>query len=115
MAARRTYASLPGRPQGSPLRKNSYYKLGHMTAEIKHSQQNSNPHVVVIGSGFGGLYAVKNLARAPLRITIIDRSNHHLFQPLLYQVATAAISPGDIAQPIRKIFPPLQKCSGIDD
>ena len=75
-----------------------------MTAEIKHPQQDSNPHVVVIGSGFGGLYAVKNLAKAPLRITIIDRSNHHLFQPLLYQVATAAISPGDIAQPIRKIF-----------
>jgi NADH dehydrogenase len=75
-----------------------------MSNEIKHPQNNSNPHVVVIGAGFGGLYAVKNLARAPVRITIIDRSNHHLFQPLLYQVATAAISPGDIAQPIRKIF-----------
>jgi NADH dehydrogenase len=75
-----------------------------MSTEIKHPQQNTNPHVVVIGAGFGGLYAVKKLARAPVRITIIDRSNHHLFQPLLYQVATAAISPGDIAQPIRKIF-----------
>ena len=72
--------------------------------EIKHPQTNSNPHVVVIGAGFGGLYAVKNLARRPFRITIIDRSNHHLFQPLLYQVATAAVSPGDIAQPIRHIF-----------
>ncbi len=75
-----------------------------MLNEIKHPQANSNPHVVVIGAGFGGLYAVKNLARAPVRITIIDRSNHHLFQPLLYQVATAAVSPGDIAQPIRHIF-----------
>lgn len=75
-----------------------------MLNEIKHPQKNSNPHVVVIGAGFGGLYAVKNLARGPFRITIIDRSNHHLFQPLLYQVATAAVSPSDIAQPIRKIF-----------
>lgn len=75
-----------------------------MTNEIKHPQTNSNPHVVIIGAGFGGLYAVKNLARGPFRITIIDRSNHHLFQPLLYQVATAAVSPGDIAQPIRHIF-----------
>jgi NADH dehydrogenase len=75
-----------------------------MTHEIKHPQTNSNPHIVVIGAGFGGLYAVKNLAGGPFRITIIDRSNHHLFQPLLYQVATAAVSPGDIAQPIRHIF-----------
>jgi NADH dehydrogenase len=75
-----------------------------MLNEIKHPQTNSNPHIVVIGAGFGGLYAVKNLARGPFRITIIDRSNHHLFQPLLYQVATAAVSPGDIAQPIRHIF-----------
>jgi NADH:ubiquinone reductase (H+-translocating) len=75
-----------------------------MLTEIKHPEKNSNPHVVVIGAGFGGLYAVKNLARGPFRITIIDRSNHHLFQPLLYQVATAAVSPGDIAQPIRHIF-----------
>lgn len=79
-----------------------------MTNEIKHPQTNSNPHVVVIGAGFGGLYAVKNLARGPFRITIIDRSNHHLFQPLLYQVATAAVSPGDIAQPIRHIFRKFQ-------
>jgi NADH:ubiquinone reductase (H+-translocating) len=75
-----------------------------MTHEIKHPQTNSNPHVVVIGAGFGGLSAVKHLARGPFRITIIDRSNHHLFQPLLYQVATATVSPGDIAQPIRRIF-----------
>ncbi len=75
-----------------------------MPYEINHPQTNPNPHVVVIGAGFGGLYAVKNLVRAPVRITVIDRSNHHLFQPLLYQVATAAVSPGNIAQPIRRIF-----------
>ena len=59
------------------------------------------PHVVIIGGGFGGLNAARALARAPVRITLIDRRNHHLFQPLLYQVATAALNPSDIAYPIR--------------
>lgn len=59
-------------------------------------------HVVVIGAGFGGLETVRLLAGAPVRITVVDRRNHHLFQPLLYQVATAALSPADIAEPIRK-------------
>jgi NADH dehydrogenase len=63
-----------------------------------------DPHVVIIGSGFGGLAAGRALGRARVRITIVDRSNHHLFQPLLYQVATAALSPADIAAPIRRIF-----------
>jgi NADH:ubiquinone reductase (H+-translocating) len=63
-----------------------------------------SPHVVVVGSGFGGMAAAKALRRAPVRITIVDRSNHHLFQPLLYQVATAALSPADIAAPIRRVF-----------
>src|SRR2546423_15572260 len=58
-------------------------------------------HVVIIGGGFGGLAAVRALRKAPVRITLIDRRNHHLFQPLLYQVATAALNPGDIADPIR--------------
>jgi NADH:ubiquinone reductase (H+-translocating) len=62
------------------------------------------PHVVIVGAGFGGLAAARALKRAPVRITIIDRANHHLFQPLLYQVATAALSPADIAAPIRRIF-----------
>ena len=62
------------------------------------------PHVVIIGGGFGGMAAARGLRRAPVRITIVDRSNHHLFQPLLYQVATAALSPADIASPIRRIF-----------
>jgi NADH dehydrogenase len=62
------------------------------------------PHVVVIGGGFGGLYAARALADAAVQITLIDRQNHHLFQPMLYQVATAALSPADIASPIRSIL-----------
>jgi NADH:ubiquinone reductase (H+-translocating) len=62
------------------------------------------PHVVIIGAGFAGLYATTALAKANVRITLVDRRNHHTFQPLLYQVATAALSPGEIAYPIRHIF-----------
>src|SRR6266581_5442771 len=62
------------------------------------------PHVVIIGGGFGGLTAARKLARSPVRITLIDRKNHHTFQPLLYQVATAGLSPGEIAAPIRWIL-----------
>ena len=62
------------------------------------------PHVVIIGAGFGGLYAARTLARKRVRITIVDRKNHHVFQPLLYQVATAKLSPADIASPIRSIL-----------
>lgn len=61
------------------------------------------PRIVIVGAGFGGLAVVKGLARAGAEITIIDQQNHHLFQPLLYQVATAALSPADIAAPIRSI------------
>jgi NADH dehydrogenase len=63
-----------------------------------------SPRIVIIGAGFGGLEAARRLARSGLDITIVDRRNFHLFQPLLYQVATAALSPGDIAWPIRSIF-----------
>jgi NADH:ubiquinone reductase (H+-translocating) len=63
-----------------------------------------HPHVVILGGGFGGLEAARRLKSAPVRITLVDRHNHHLFQPLLYQVATAALSPGDIASPIRWIM-----------
>lgn len=62
------------------------------------------PHVVIVGAGFGGLTAALSLARSPVRITVIDRHNYHLFQPLLYQVATAALSPADVAEPIRSIL-----------
>jgi len=63
-----------------------------------------NPHVVIIGGGFGGLDAARALKGSPVRVTVLDRHNHHVFQPLLYQVATAALSPGDIASPIRWIL-----------
>jgi len=62
------------------------------------------PRVVIVGAGFGGLRAARRLARSPVRIILIDRKNHHTFQPLLYQVATAGISPGEIAAPIRWIL-----------
>lgn len=61
-------------------------------------------HVVIIGGGFAGITAAKNLSSKDFKVTIVDKSNHHLFQPLLYQVATAALSPGDIAVPIRSVF-----------
>src|SRR5262245_22434079 len=62
------------------------------------------PRVVIAGAGFGGLSAAQALARAPVDVTIVDRNNYHLFQPLLYQVATAALSPAQIATPIRSIL-----------
>jgi NADH dehydrogenase len=62
------------------------------------------PRVVIVGAGFGGLAAATGLRKAPVELTVIDRRNHHLFQPLLYQVATAGLSPADIAQPIRAIL-----------
>lgn len=64
----------------------------------------SAPRVVIVGAGFGGLNAAKELAKAPVRVTVIDRKNHHTFQPLLYQVATAGLSAGEIASPIRGIL-----------
>ncbi|MDQ3224755.1 MAG: FAD-dependent oxidoreductase, partial [Gemmatimonadota bacterium] len=62
------------------------------------------PHVLILGGGFAGLYAARGLKRAPVRVTLIDRQNHHLFQPMLYQVATAALNPSDIAAPIRSVL-----------
>src|SRR5579859_4338440 len=62
------------------------------------------PRVVIVGAGFGGLNAAQAMASAPVRITVVDRKNHHTFQPLLYQVATAGLSPGEIAAPIRSIL-----------
>src|SRR5712671_1117499 len=70
-----------------------------------YSQTRMNvPHVVIIGGGFAGLSAVRTLRKAAVSITLIDRRNHHLFQPLLYQVATAALNPADIAYPIRGVL-----------
>ncbi|MBK7685451.1 MAG: NAD(P)/FAD-dependent oxidoreductase [Rhodocyclaceae bacterium] len=71
---------------------------------MKNSAGNALPHVLIIGCGFAGLFAVKALAKAPVRITVVDRTNHHLFQPLLYQIATAGLSTPGVAAPIRNIL-----------
>jgi len=73
--------------------------------------QNEVPRVVIVGSGFGGLEAAKKLAGKDVQVTVIDRTNYHLFQPLLYQVATAALSPADIAAPVRAI---LSRCKNVE-
>ena len=62
------------------------------------------PRVVIVGGGFGGLAAARALRRAPVEVVLIDRTNHHLFQPLLYQVATSVLTPGQIGWPIRDIL-----------
>ncbi|HEY6304643.1 MAG TPA: NAD(P)/FAD-dependent oxidoreductase [Terriglobales bacterium] len=69
------------------------------------------PKVVIVGAGFGGLTAARRIARLPVQVTVVDRRNHHTFQPLLYQVATAGLSPGEIAAPIRSI---LKRNSNIE-
>ena len=70
----------------------------------QHAHASPLPHVLVLGGGFGGLWATRALASAPVRVTLVDRTNHHLFQPLLYQVATAGLSAPDIAAPLRHIL-----------
>ena len=75
-----------------------------MMSNVSADERVSPHHVVVVGAGFGGLEAVHRLAGAPVRITIVDRRNHHLFQPLLYQVATASLAPSEIAWPIRHLL-----------
>jgi NADH dehydrogenase len=77
-----------------------------MRKALKH-----RPQVIIVGAGFGGLEAAKKLACKDVRLTVIDRTNYHLFQPLLYQVATAALSPADIAAPLRAI---LSKCKNVE-
>jgi NADH dehydrogenase len=68
------------------------------------------PRVFIVGGGFAGIMAAKRLARAPVLVTLVDRRNHHIFQPLLYQVATAALSPADIASPIRSVLRKVRNC-----
>src|SRR5829696_8255210 len=75
-------------------------------AGVEHGKAMSRerPSVVIVGGGFGGIEAAKALARVQVDLTVIDRQKHHCFQPLLYQVATAALSPADVAWPIRHIL-----------
>src|SRR5713101_6948769 len=93
-----------------------YNKSSHRFSFCEHSCAMENtptekPQVVIVGAGFGGLEAAKKLACKNLRVTVIDRTNYHLFQPLLYQVATAALSPADIAAPVRAV---LSKCKNVE-
>src|SRR5215470_16417157 len=74
------------------------------TFESQRTLGSPLPRVVVVGSGFGGLMATKALAHVPVHVTLVDRRNHHLFQPLLYQVATGGLSPSEIAAPVRSIL-----------
>jgi NADH dehydrogenase len=78
--------------------------LHHSTAVAPDPGADPRPHVVIIGGGFAGLAAAKSLRRTPVRITLLDKRNFHLFQPLLYQVATAYLAPAEIAYPIRSIL-----------
>ncbi|MGB5349453.1 MAG: FAD-dependent oxidoreductase, partial [Polyangiales bacterium] len=71
---------------------------------MSEASENIEPHIIVVGGGFGGMSVVTSLEHTPVQITLVDRRNHHLFQPLLYEVATAALSPGQIAVPLRHIF-----------
>ena len=66
--------------------------------------RDAKPHIVIIGAGFGGLWAAKHLKQAEARVTLIDRNNYHLFVPLLYQVASAGLTPADISEPIRHVL-----------
>ena len=77
---------------------------GEITTRDRFARSSVRPHVVIVGAGFGGLNAAWALRRAEVEVTMVDRRNHHLFQPLLYQVATAGLSPADIAYPIRAIL-----------
>ena len=71
---------------------------------LNSREPSAEPHVVIVGAGFGGLMAARALGRTGARVTVIDRTNHHLFQPLLYQVATAALNPSHIAAAIRAVL-----------
>ena len=93
--------------------------LAVQPARSSHAER--RPRVVIVGAGFGGLEAAKALRRAPADVTVVDRQNHHCFQPLLYQVATAALSPADVAWPIRHILRGqdnvtvlMEEVSGVD-
>ena len=74
------------------------------SSDLTPSPVSRPPRVVIVGCGFGGLFCARALKKAPIELVVVDRNNYHLFQPLLYQVASAALAPADIAQPIRTIL-----------
>ena len=87
--------------------------MGQLTEPLAHPSTR-RPRVVIVGGGFAGLNAAQGLAQLPVDVTLIDRRNHHTFQPLLYQVALAVLSPADIAQPIRTILRNQPNTAGAD-
>ena len=89
--------------------------LLHLDKQASTNSSSSIPHVVILGGGFAGLAAGKTLAKYPVKITLVDKENHHLFQPLLYQVATAGLSAADIAQPLRHSFSGQSKLTTLMD
>src|SRR5207244_5330053 len=92
-------SNITGRPVTS---RPGVMALDKTTGEVRVTKE--VPQVVIVGGGFGGLYAARGLAGAPVRVTIIDKHNYHLFRPMLYQVATGLLSADEIAAPIRSIF-----------
>src|ERR1700737_3283497 len=86
------------------FRLNTYFMTLYNGDFKPQKNEKPPPRVVIVGAGFGGLTAARRIARLPVRVTVVDRKNHHTFQPLLYQVATAGLSPGEIAAPIRWIL-----------
>ena len=89
--------------------------MGEFTRQPEYKLQQRRARVVIVGGGFGGLHAARSLAHLPVDVTLVDRRNHHLFQPLLYQVALAVLSPADIAQPIRSILRRQQNADVLMD
>jgi NADH dehydrogenase len=83
---------------------------GNFESFLKRMSHSGRQRVVIVGAGFGGLYAARDMDRLPVDVTLLDKRNYHLFQPLLYQVATGGLSPGDISSPIRAI---LKKCRNV--
>lgn len=93
---------------------NTVHSSKPYTAEDEQKKaSDAMPHVVIVGAGFGGLDAAKRLRKVPVKVTVIDRTNHHVFQPMLYQVATAGLSIEDISAPIRSIFSRQENTSVI--
>src|SRR5262245_44590674 len=102
----------PSDIDGKPGRVSDWQeRIKHSTICRMQSPARKQPQVIIVGAGFGGLEAAKKLACKDVHLTVIDRTNYHLFQPLLYQVATAALSPADIAAPVRAI---LSKCKNVE-